>query len=149
MADTTRSTDAGAPEETGSRPAEKSTSTRTAAKKPASTKTASKKTVSKKPSTSRSARSAPRKQALSGAQAALRGAGELAELTGKELEGVVGFNRDDSGWTVQVEVLEMRRIPATTDVLAVYDVTVDGDGHLVGYQRAERYVRGSAGEERR
>lgn len=146
MADTTRSTDAGdrTDEETGSRPTRKSASTKTAAKK-----SASKKSASAKSSATRSARSAPRQQALSGAQAALRGAGELAELTGKELEGVVGFSRDDSGWTVQVEVLEMRRIPATTDVLAVYDVTVDGEGHLVGYQRAERYVRGSAGEERR
>ena len=83
-----------------------------------------------------------------GVQAAVRGAQQLVELTGKEFEGIVGVAKGDGGWSVQVEVLEMRRIPSTTDVLAVYEVDLDGDGDLVGYRRADRYVRGSAGEER-
>jgi len=82
-------------------------------------------------------------------QAAVEGAQQLVELTGKEFEGIVGISKDDDGtWTVQVEVLELRRIPSTTDVLAVYEVTVDGEGNLSGYHRSDRYVRGSAGEER-
>jgi len=81
-------------------------------------------------------------------QAALSGARQLVELTGKAFEGIVGITKDDGGWTVEVEVLEMRRIPSTTDVLAVYEMTLDGDGDLAGYRRADRYVRGSAGEER-
>ncbi|MFC7494235.1 MULTISPECIES: gas vesicle protein [unclassified Nocardioides] len=134
------------------------------AKKAAAKKTAkqpAKKTATKKSTTARTAKSAPRASARPdsggsggeqgaprGAQVALVGAQQLVDLTGKEFEGIVGIAKDDDGWTIQVEVLEMRRIPTTTDVLAVYDVTVDQSGDLTGYRRVDRYVRGSAGEER-
>jgi hypothetical protein len=72
---------------------------------------------------------------------------QLIELTGREVEGVTGLDRTDDGWTVQVEVVEVRRIPDTTDVLALYDVEVDRDGELVGYRRVRRYTRGAPGEE--
>jgi len=48
---------------------------------------------------------------------------------------------------VLVEVVEVRRIPDTTDVLALYEVTVDDDGALEGYRRRRRYVRGTPGED--
>lgn len=85
---------------------------------------------------------------LSGARAASEGAHQLVALTGREFEGIVGLAEDEDGWSVEVEVLELRRIPATTDVLAVYEVTVSPTGDLVGYRRVDRYLRGAAGEER-
>lgn len=85
---------------------------------------------------------------MNGRRAASEAALYLAELTGKEFEGIVGIRRSGDDWSVEVEVLEMRRIPSTTDVLAVYEVTVDGSGELVGYERKARYVRGDAREER-
>ena len=66
---------------------------------------------------------------------------------GKTAEGISGLQRSDDGWTVQVEVLELSRVPNTTDVLASYEVEVDGDGELIGYRRVRRYVRGTPGEE--
>lgn len=66
---------------------------------------------------------------------------ELASLVGCPAEGIVGVRKDDDGWVVTVEVLELGRVPATTDVLASYDVTVDGDGSVTGYQRVRRYLR--------
>ena len=50
------------------------------------------------------------------------------------------------GWKVHVEVVEVRRIPDTTDVLALYEVQVDEDGDLMGYRRLRRYARGVPGE---
>ncbi len=82
-----------------------------------------------------------------GAAVASRAVGQLLELTGRESEGVTGLSRTDDGWTVQIEVLEARRIPDTTDLLALYDVDVDADGDLVGYRRVRRYVRGKADEQ--
>ena len=76
---------------------------------------------------------------------AAEAARQFVELTGKEAEGVVGLDRSDDGWTVEVEVLEVRRIPNTTDVLAMYEVEVDGKGSLQGYRRVRRYVRGVPG----
>jgi gas vesicle protein GvpO len=72
---------------------------------------------------------------------------QLAVLTGRPSEGVVGIERDDDQWVVEIEVLELRRIPNTTDVLARYRVTADDTGELTGYRRLQRYTRGAAGEE--
>ncbi|GAA4097799.1 gas vesicle protein GvpO [Nocardioides kongjuensis] len=90
----------------------------------------------------------PRSARQSGAQAAAHAVQQLVELTGREVEGVVGLKQDKAGWTVQVEVLEMRRIPNTTDVLALYEVDVDRSAEVVSYRRLDRYMRGSAGEGR-
>ena len=95
-------------------------------------------------------KSAPRAEAprrATAGQVAARAAQQLLELTGKESEGVTGLSRDDDGWTVEVEVLEVRRIPTTTDVLALYEVSTDERGDLLGYRRLRRYTRGAPGEE--
>ena len=82
-----------------------------------------------------------------GLRIARRAAQQLLELTGKEPESIIGLKRTDDGWQVQLEVLEVNRIPQTTDLLALYQVDVDSDGELVAYHRVSRYVRGSASEE--
>lgn len=159
MAETTRSAPSG--DDTPRKaPARKPASKKAAAKKPASKKaaadkTAAAKTASKRTASKQAAAPPPEadgasgpKAAPRGAQVALVGAEQLVELTGKEFEGIVGIAKSEDGWTIEVEVLEMRRIPTTTDVLAAYEVTLDQSGDLVGYRRLDRYVRGSAREER-
>jgi len=84
---------------------------------------------------------------VNGTEAARAAVRHLAELTGKETEGVVGLENGDEGWTVVLETVELRRIPATTDVLATYEVQLDGDGELRGYRRLHRYTRGATNEE--
>jgi hypothetical protein len=101
-------------------------------------------------SSSRRRSSAPRASArkrVSGMRVAAMAADQLLELTGKAAEGVTGLERTDDGWKVQVEVVEVRRIPDTTDVLALYEVDVDEDGELESYHRLRRYSRGAPGEE--
>jgi hypothetical protein len=68
-------------------------------------------------------------------------------LTGKRAEAVTGLERTEEGWAVEVEVLELERIPSTTDVLATYRVSLDGDGELQGCRRVRRYLRGSPGDD--
>ena len=58
-------------------------------------------------------------------------------------ENVVSVAREEDGWHVGVEVVELHRIPDTTDVMAVYQVTLDGGGELVRCERGRRYHRGS------
>jgi hypothetical protein len=43
-------------------------------------------------------------------------------------------------------VLELRRIPETSDVLATYEVELDDDGSLTGYRRVKRYTRAQTEE---
>jgi hypothetical protein len=94
---------------------------------------------------------APRAEASrrrSAAQVASEAARQLAELTDKEVEGVTGLRRSDDGWLVEVEALELRRVPTTTDVMAIYEIETDSSGDLQGYRRVRRYVRGQAEGER-
>lgn len=79
---------------------------------------------------------------ISGVDAARRAVRRVEALTGIEPEGVVSLEPHDRGWRVGVEVVEMERIPNSTDVMAVYQVDLDPSGGLVGYQRAERHYRG-------
>lgn len=69
---------------------------------------------------------------------------QLTDLLDRDSESVVGVQRTDDGWEVDVEVVETRRIPDTTDVLAIYRVQLDGSGDIEGYERLERYIRGQA-----
>jgi len=76
---------------------------------------------------------------------------QLSELTGRQPEAVLGVERgggDDNGnkegWKVTVEIVEMRRVPNSTDLIGCYEVTLDGDGDLLEYRRTRRYNRGQA-----
>ncbi|GAB2830405.1 gas vesicle protein GvpO [Streptomyces sp. NPDC054796] len=69
---------------------------------------------------------------------------ELTELTGLKAETVSRLESTEDGWLVQVEVLELARIPETMSLLSTYEVTLTKDGQLSGYQRIRRYERGKA-----
>jgi hypothetical protein len=66
----------------------------------------------------------------------------IAELTGLEPESVTGLEWDGESWLVMVDMLELSRIPETTDVIATYVVQLDPSGALLGYRRSRRFVRG-------
>jgi len=51
----------------------------------------------------------------------------------------------EDGWYVGVEVIEDRRIPSSTDILATYEVEIDENGELLSYRRVRRYSRGAGG----
>ena len=73
---------------------------------------------------------------------------QVGMLTGRRVEGVLGLEkRDDNGWLVTVEIVELRRVPDSTDVLASYAVELDKSGELEGYKRIRRYYRSQVEEE--
>ncbi|MFH8440259.1 gas vesicle protein [Streptomyces sp. NPDC018026] len=69
---------------------------------------------------------------------------QLAELTGMTAESVSSFEQTEEGWALEVEVLELERVPDTMSLMASYQVELDADGQLTGYRRARRYERGRA-----
>ena len=79
---------------------------------------------------------------LSGAQAARHARHELAEITGLKPEKVTGLeHREDGLWDVTVELLELRRVPLTQDLIGSYEAELDQTGHLLTYHRLARYGR--------
>jgi Gas vesicle synthesis protein GvpO len=71
----------------------------------------------------------------------------IEDLTGYPPEAVSGLQWDGESWLVTVDVLELERIPSTTDLLATYVVQLDDSGGLLGYKRTKRFVRGQAEED--
>ncbi|MFI9250281.1 gas vesicle protein [Streptomyces sp. NPDC053069] len=69
---------------------------------------------------------------------------QLAELTGLAPESVTSFEQTENGWVLEMEVLELARVPDTMSLMASYEVELDGDGQLTGYRRVRRYERGRA-----
>ncbi|MEW2295425.1 gas vesicle protein [Streptomyces sp. NPDC006743] len=69
---------------------------------------------------------------------------QFAELTGLTPESVTSFERTEDGWSLEVEVLELARVPDTMSLMASYLVELDPEGQLDGYRRLSRYERGRA-----
>ncbi len=74
---------------------------------------------------------------------------ELPELLGRPIESILAVERsdDDDGWEVTAAVVELSRIPSSTDVMGAYRVTLTKGGELHGYQRVRRYNRNQTGED--
>jgi hypothetical protein len=83
-----------------------------------------------------------RRPRLTAAQAGRHGLRQIADLTGKDPEGVSGVEPAQDGWVVTVEVIEDQRIPSATDVLASYQTEIGPEGDLLSYRRTRRYSRG-------
>lgn len=82
---------------------------------------------------------------LGGARAAALARQQLEELITRPVEAVSGLARRQDGWAVMLEVVELERVPPTTDILATYRVVLDEHGELMGYERVTRYYRNQAG----
>nr|WP_041451434.1 gas vesicle protein GvpO [Hoyosella subflava] len=70
----------------------------------------------------------------------------LAELTGKEPQGVTSLAPADEGWEVEVEVVEDHRVPSSADILSLYEIQIDQEGNLLSWRRTRRYPRGRGDE---
>ena len=66
---------------------------------------------------------------------------QLTELTHMKSDTVSALFKDDQGWHVVLEMLEMKRIPESTDMLASYDTLLDEEGNMIKYHRVRRYLR--------
>ncbi len=84
---------------------------------------------------------------MKGTEIAERAKQQLAELTSLALGTVSAMSHDDEGWHVAVDMIELRKIPDSTDVLAVYEALLNDKGELLTYKRVRRYRRDQITEE--
>ena len=71
-----------------------------------------------------------------------RAKNQLTEITGLKPVTVTGTFKDEQGWHITLDMLEMSRIPTATDVLGDYDVLVDEDGNMMKFERKRTRLRG-------
>lgn len=65
----------------------------------------------------------------------------LKDLLGADAESVSGIERENGNWSVKLEVVELHRIPESTDILSSYSAVLDDDGGIVSLTRGRRYRR--------
>lgn len=70
----------------------------------------------------------------------------LADMTGQEPEVVISVQPEEDRWLVEVELLELARIPNATDILGLYEVELNNNGEPRSFRRTRRYHRGQVGE---
>jgi len=68
----------------------------------------------------------------------------VKDVIGQECESIAGVEHEKDGWTVAAVVVELRRIPSTTDILGTYEIRVADNGDLLKCRRIERYNRNQA-----
>jgi Gas vesicle synthesis protein GvpO len=66
---------------------------------------------------------------------------QLQDLLERPVESVSSLERTHDGWVAQLEVVELKRVPESTDVLASYELELDDELNLRRYQQARRYTR--------
>jgi hypothetical protein len=86
-----------------------------------------------------------RDKGLTAAEAVDQARAQLSELLGRPVESVLGVERHEGDWVVAAEVLELARVPNTTDVLGLYRAELDRDGEMLGFKQVRRYHRGHTG----
>jgi hypothetical protein len=75
-----------------------------------------------------------------------RARASLEELVGMEPESVSSVKRKNGSWSIALEVVEVRRIPDSTDVLSTYQLVLDQNGGIVEIDRTRRYRRSQVEE---
>jgi len=67
---------------------------------------------------------------------------QIAKLTGLKPVTTTGAIRDEKGWHLVIDMLEMTRIPASTDILGEYELLLDDEGKLLSFERKRTHLRG-------
>ena len=66
----------------------------------------------------------------------------IGTLTELEFDGVRGLSKDDGKWLVTVELIERKSIPDAQDLMGGYEVTIDEEGSVLGFERKTLRKRG-------
>ncbi len=76
-----------------------------------------------------------------GSQIAERVKTQLAEITHIKPFTISSIYKDEQGWHISIEMIELKRIPEASDVLATYETLSDDEGNLIKFSRTRRYLR--------
>ena len=72
---------------------------------------------------------------------------EFASLSTLPVNAVIGLAKREEGWVVSLETVERKAIPDTMDVLGLYEIRLDSEGVLLGFERKKLRKRGETEED--
>jgi len=79
---------------------------------------------------------------ISASEAARTAQIEIVNLTKREPVGVTGLAKDNGKWHITMELVEKKSVPDAQDLLGGYEVVVDEEGHVLGFERKTLRKRG-------
>ena len=88
----------------------------------------------------------PKKPQLTVVKVAEKAKQQLRQITGLEVATVSAVEEHEGDWRAYVNLVELRRVPSTSDVLATYEATLDAAGELTNYKRLRRFLRGQVND---
>ena len=65
----------------------------------------------------------------------MKARGVIEELLDKKAESVISATKEENEWRVLVEVLERRAVPDSQDLIGRYELRLDENKELLGYER--------------
>ncbi len=65
----------------------------------------------------------------------MKARGVIEELLDKKAESVISATKEENEWKVLVEVLERRAVPDSQDLIGRYELRLDENKELLGYDR--------------
>ncbi|MBI2958588.1 MAG: gas vesicle protein [Chloroflexi bacterium] len=71
----------------------------------------------------------------------------ICDITGLKPASVVRCEKSGDGHKITIELVEMSRIPAATDVLGTYEVLLNATGDIETFHRTGMRLRGEAPRE--
>ncbi len=70
---------------------------------------------------------------------------QFSSIVSFPIDGVTKIKKVEDGWELLITLIELTRIPSSSDVLAEYAVSLDGAGEIVGYKQVQRFLRNQVG----
>jgi hypothetical protein len=70
---------------------------------------------------------------------------QLGSIISYPIDSVTGVKKIEDGWELLITLIELTRIPSSSDVLAEYSVSLDSIGEVVGYRQIQRFLRNQVG----
>ncbi len=65
----------------------------------------------------------------------MKARGVIEELLDKKAESVISATKEENEWKILVEVLERRAVPDSQDLIGRYELRLDENKELLGYER--------------
>jgi hypothetical protein len=72
---------------------------------------------------------------------------QLGSIVSYPIDGVTGVKKVQDGWELLITLIELTRIPASSDVLAEYSVSLDNTGEIISYKQIQRFLRNQVGSD--
>jgi hypothetical protein len=66
----------------------------------------------------------------------------LELITGHKPENVIRCEKLPEGWSVQIEIMELKGRLADNDMMANYVIALDAKGEVESFERLSQYARG-------